>query len=196
MFQNCNFNPNQFNNFNMNPSFQQAFNNMGQNNQNNNPMELNYYLMQMMNMNPYLFQMNNNSHQNIMFMPSNFNNNNGFQDLGILPRPNQIPNLMNDPDSFPGMPGPRINITFETSTGIIKNISTPYKVTVKELLIKFAEKVGINANLIWDKIVFISNGLSIKGEDLNKTVQQYFQGGYSKFQVKIIVFDKSNIIGA
>ena len=39
MFQNCNFNPNQFNNFNMNPSFQQAFNNMGQNNQNNNPME-------------------------------------------------------------------------------------------------------------------------------------------------------------
>ena len=197
MFQNCNFNPNQFNNFNMNPSFQQAFNNMGQNNQNNNPMELNYYLMQMMNMNPYLFQMNNNSHQNIMFMPSsNFNNNNGFQDLGILPRPNQIPNLMNDPDSFPGIPGPRINITFETSTGIIKNISTPYKVTVKELLIKFAEKVGINANLVWDKIVFISNGLSIKGEDLNKTVQQYFQAGYSKFQVKIIVFDKSNIIGA
>ena len=182
MFQNCNFNPNQFNNFNMNPSFQQAFNNMGTNNQNNNPMELNYYLMQMMNINPYLFQMNNNSHQNIMFMPSNFNNNNGFQDLGILPRPNQIPNLM--------------NITFETSTGIIKNISTPYKVTVKELLIKFAEKVGINANLIWDKIVFISNGLSIKGEDLNKTVQQYFQSGYSKFQVKIIVFDKSNIIGA
>ena len=152
--------------------------------------------MQMMNMNPYLFQMNNNSHQNIMFMPSNFNNNNEFQDLRILPRPNQIPNLMNDPDSFPGIPGPRINITFETSTGIIKNISTPYKVTVKELLIKFAEKVGINANLVWDKIVFISNGLSIKGEDLNKTVQQYFQGGYSKFQVKIIVFDKSNIIGA
>ena len=197
MFQNCNNNPNQFNNFDMNPSFQQAFNNMGQNNQNNNQMELNYYLMQMMNMNPYLFQMNNNSHQNFMFMPSsNFNNNNGFQDLGILPRPNQISNLMNDQDSFPGIPGPRINATFMTSTGITKNISTPYNVTVKELIFKFAEKVGINPILALDKIVFISNGLSIKGEDLNKTVHQYFQSGYNKFQVKIIVFDKSNIIGA
>ena len=197
MFQNCNFNPNQFNNFNMNPSFQQAFNNIGQNNQNDNQMELNYYLMQMMNINPYLFQMNNNSHQNFMFMPSsNFNNNNGFQDLGILPRTNQISNLMNDLDSFPGMPGPRINITFKTSTGITKNISTPYNVTVKELIIKFAEKVGINPILAWDKIVFISNGLSIKGEDLNKTVHQYFQSRYNKFQAIIIVIDKSNIIGA
>ena len=196
MLQNYNFNPNQFNNFNMNPSFQQAFNNMGSNNLNNSPMELNYYLMQMMNINPYLFQMNNNPNHNFMFNTSNFNNNNGSQDLGILPRPNQISNLMKDPDSFPGIPGPRINITFETSTGIIKNISTPLNVTVKELLIKFAEKVGVNTNLVWDKIVFITNGLSIKGEDLNKTVQQYFQAGYSKFQVKIIVFDKSNIIGA
>ena len=196
MFQNYNFNSNQFNNFNMDPSFQQAFNNMGSNNQNYNPMEANYYLMQMMNMNPYIFQMNNNSHQNIMFMPSsNFNNNNGIQDLGILPRPNQIPNLMNDPDSFPGIPGPRINITFETSTGITKNIASPLNITVKELLSKFAQKVGINENLVWDKIFFIVNGLLIKKEDQNKTVQQYFQGGYSKFQVKIIVFDKSNIIG-
>ena len=196
MFQNCNFNPNQFNNFNMNPSFQQAFNNMGQNNQNNNPMELNYYLMQMMNINPYLFQMNNNSHQNIMFMPSNFNNNNGFQDLGILPRPNQIPNLMNDPDSFPGIPGPRINITFETSTGITKNIPSPLNITVKELLSKFAQKVGINENLVWDKIFFIVNGLVLKREDQNKTVQQYFQSSYNQINYKVVVLDKSNIIGA
>jgi len=197
MFQNCNFNHNQFNNFNMNPSFQQAFNNMGQNNQNYNPMELNYYLMQMMSINPYIFQMNNNSHQNFMFMPSSNNsNNNGLQDLGVLPRPNQVSNLMDNQDSFPGILGPRINITFETGTGITKNISTPLGVTVKDLLRKFAQKVGINENIVFDKIFFIVNGLSIKKEDLNKTVQKYFQDGYSKFQVKIIVFDKSNIIGA
>jgi len=197
MFQNCNFNPNQFNNFNMNPSFQQAFNNMGQNNQNNNPMELNYYLMQMMNINPYIFQMNNNSHQNFIFMPSSNNsNNNGFHDLGVLPRPNQASNLMDNQDSFPGIQGPRINITFETGSGITKNISTPLGVTVKDLLRKFAQKVGINENIVFDKIFFIVNGLSIKKEDLNKTVQKYFQDRYSKFQVKIIVLDKSNIIGA
>ena len=197
MFQNYNFNPNQFNNFNMNPSFQQAFNNMGQNNQNYNPMELNYYLMQMMSMNPYIFQMNNNSHHNFMFMPSsNFNNNNGSQDLGILPRPNQTSNLMDNQDPFPGISGPRINITFETSTGIIKNIPSPLSITVKELLSKFAQKVGINQNLLWDKIFFIVNGLVIKKEDQNKTVQKYFQSSYNQITYKVVVLDKSNIIGA
>ena len=197
MFQNNNFNPNQFNNFNMNPSFQQAFNNMGQNNENYNPIELNYYLMQMMSMNPYIFQMNNNSHQKFMFMPSsNFNNNNGSQDLGILPRPNQTSNLIDNQDLFPGISGPRINIIFETSTGITKNIASPLNITVKELLSKFAQKVGINENLVWDKIFFIVNGLVIKKEDQNKTVQNYFQSCYNQINYKVIVLDKSNIIGA
>ena len=197
MFQNFNFNPNQSNNFNMNPSFQQAFNNMGTNNQNNNPMELNYFLMQMMNMNPYIFQMNNNPQQNFNFIQSsNFNNNNGFQNLGILPRPNQTSNLMDNQDPFPGIPGPRLNITFETSTGITKNIPSPLNITVKELLSKFAQKVGINENLVWDKIFFIVNGLVIKREDQNKTVQQYFQSSYNQINYKVVVLDKSNIIGA
>ena len=197
MFQNFNFNPNQSNNFNMNPSFQQAFNNMGTNNQNNNPMELNYYLMQMMNMNPYIFQMNNNPQQNFNFIQSsNFNNNNGFQNLGILPRPNQTSNLMDNLDPFPGIPGPRINIIFETSTGITKNFPSPLSITVKELLSKFAQKVGINENLVWDKIFFIVNGLVIKREDQNKTVQQYFQSSYNQINYKVVVLDKSNIIGA
>ena len=197
MFQNNNFDPNHFNNFNMDPSFQQAFNNMGQNNQNYNPIELNYYLMQMMSMNPYIFQMNNNSHQNFMFMPSsNFNNNNGSQDLGILPRPNQTSNLTDNQDPFFGKSGPRINITFETSTGITINIPSPLSITVKELLSKFAQKVGINENLVWDKIFFIVNGLVIKKEDQNKTVQKYFQSSYNQINYKVVVLDKSNIIGA
>ena len=198
MFQNYNFNQNQFNNnFNMNPSFQQAFNNMGPNNQNYNQMDLNYYLMQMMNMNPYIFQMNNNSHQNFMFTPSsNFNSNNGFQDLGILPRPNQASNIIDNQDPFPGKIGPRLNITFETSTGITINISAPLDVTVKELLTKFARKAGINENLVWDKIFFIVNGLILKKEDQNKTVQQYFQSGFVQTVYKVVVLDKSNIIGA
>ena len=197
MFQNYNFNPNQSNNFNMNPSFQQAFNNMGTNNQNNNPMELNYFLMQMMNMNPYIFQMNNNPQQNFNFIQSsNFNNNNGFQNLGILPRPNQTSNLMDNLDPFPGIPGLRINIIFETSTGITKNFPSPLSITVKELLSKFAQKVGINENLVWDKIFFIVNGLVIKREDQNKTVQQYFQSSYNQINYKVVVLDKSNIIGA
>ena len=198
MFQNCNFNQNQnqFNNFNMNPSFQQAFNNMGPNNQNYNPMELNYYLMQMMNMNPFIFQMNNNPNQNFMFTRPSNNNNNGFQNLGILPRPNQTSNLMDYQDPFPGIQGPRINITFETSTGITKNIPAPLSITIKELLTSFAQKVGINENLVWDKIFFIVNGLVIKKEDQNKTVQEYFQSTYNQINFKVVVFDKSNIIGA
>ncbi len=197
MFQNYNFNPNQFNNLNMNPSFQQVFNNMGPNNQNYNPMELNYYLMKMMSMNPYIFQMNNNSHQNFMSMSSsNFNNNNGFQNSGVLPRPNQTSNSMDNQDPFPGIPGNRINITFETSTGITKNFPTPLGITVKQLLTKFAQRVGINPNLVWDKIFFIVNGLIIKKEDQDKTVQQYFQSCYNQINFKVVVLDKSNIIGA
>ena len=159
-------------------------------------MELNYYLMQMMNMNPFLFQMNNNQRQNFMFQkPSNFNNNN-IVEGGVLPRPNQVTNLMDNQDLFPGIPGPRLNIIFETSTGIIKNITTPLQVTVKDLLTKYAQKVGINEKLVWDKIFFVINGLVIKEEDQYQTVQQYFQSGNNQIQYKIVVLDKSNIIGA
>ena len=201
MFQNPNFN----NNMNINQASYQAFHNMLNMNQNyylNNQINLNNLMMQYMMMNPNFFQMNYNPQNNIQntaFQPINLDNLNQkyiIQNGGVMPRPNKVNNISNI-DSFPGYSGPRINIIFETGTGLKINIPTPINITIQELLIKFAKRVGVSEALLGKKLFFVVNGGTIPANEKN-IVKNFFKDYTNnlKDQVKIIVLDASNVIGA
>ena len=208
MFPNFNFNGSPINNMNINQGAYQAFLNMMQMNQNfnpNNQNDLNNLMMQFMLLNPNFFQVNNNPQQNAYFNPMQFinnipqpNNNNINPTGGVLPRINQINNSNDYIDDFPGHIGQRINITFETGTGIKKNIATPLDVTVGELLSKFTKRVGVSESLIQNKLFFVINGETIDKNKQKKKVEEFFtySSNFLNSQFKIIVLDASNVIGA
>jgi hypothetical protein len=193
------------NNMNVNPQAYQAFINMINMNQNlnmRNSMNLNDYMMQYMMMNPFFFQMNNNiqyNNQNMQaFNLGNLNNQNLIQNGGLMPRKKNFNPNVNNIDSFPGYTGPRMNVVFETGTGIHINIACPNNISVKDLLIKFAERVGVSPLLIGKKIFCVVNGSTIRADE-QTSVGDYFRDQISnqlKFQVKIIFLDASNVIGA
>ena len=113
-------------------------------------------------------------------------------------RPSQIMNnssIYNDP--FPFYQGQRLNILFETGTGLKLNIASPLNISVKELLLAYIHKIGIGESLLGNKIFFIVNGRTISSNE-QKTVIDYFRDCLygNANQVKVIVLDASNIIGA
>ena len=186
------------NNFmNNNPMAYQAFLNMMQMNPNfnqNNQMNINNLILQYMMMNNQFIQ---NPFQQIN-IGGNFNQQQIIQNGGVLPRKEQLNYLNANKDSFPGYVGERINIVFETGIGITINIATPINVTVKDLLIKFTERVGVSPLLINKKLFFVVNGSTIDSQE-QKTVGAYFKDSRTnalKFQVKIVVLDASNVVGA
>ena len=191
-------------NQNLNQNSYQAFLNMLNMNQNyyaNNQINLNNLMMQFMLMNPNFFGKNNtqNNFQNNNFQSINLNNlseENIIKNGGIMPRPNRANNLSNI-DSFPGYTGQRINIIFETGAGLKVNIPTPLNVSVEQLLIKFANRVGVSPTLLGKKIFFIINGGTIAVNE-KKLAKDFFIDftNQLKDQVKIIVLDASNVIGA
>ena len=208
MFFNGNINNmNNMNNMNINPAAYQAFINMMNMNQNYNldPMTLNNLMIQYMMMNPNFFQMNNpqlNNFQNLNKIQNanfgNLNNQSIIQNGGVMPRPNKFNQSMaNNIESFPGNFNKRINIIFETGTGLKINIPTPINVTVNELLLKFANRVGVSESLINQKLFFVVNGGTIKANE-KSLVGNYFRNnsGFLNDQMKIIVLDASNVIGA
>ena len=182
---------------NNNPMAYQAFLNMMQMNPNfnqNNQMNINNLMLQYMMMNNQFIQ---NPFQQIN-IGGNFNQQQIIQNGGVLPRKEQLNYLNANKDSFPGYVGERINIVFETGIGITINIATPINVTVKDLLIKFTERVGVSPLLINKKLFFVVNGSTIDSEE-QKTVGAFFKDSRTnalKFQVKIIVLDASNVVGA
>ena len=109
-------------------------------------------MIQYMMMNPNFFQMNFNLQNNIqntdfqLINLDNLNQKNIIQNGGIMPRPNKVNNISNI-DSFPGYSGTRINIIFETGTGLKINIPTPINVTVQELLIKLTFLISSILNI-------------------------------------------------
>ena len=204
MFPNQNFSGNMnnnFNNMNLNQDAYQAFLNMMNMNLNNS-MDINNFMMQFIMMNPNFFQNNfipqNNFQQfnnmqsiNLGNVNPDYINRNG----GVIPRPKNFNNM--NIDSFPGYNSRRINIIFETGTGLKINMATPICVSVEELLIKFAYRVGVGQSLLGTKIFFIVNGATIQPNEKTQ-VGNYFRDFYNnlKDQVKIIVLDASNVIGA
>ena len=95
---------------------------------------------------------------NPLFFP-NQNNinilNNQIPSSGVLPR---LENKKEFVDDFPGNNNRRINIMFETPTGLVKNIAAPSNIKVKDLLLTFSKKVKISPNLLGKKVFFILNG--------------------------------------
>ena len=200
MFPNQNFNGN-MNNMNLNQDAYQAFLNMMNMNLNNS-MDINNFMMQFIMMNPNFFQNNfipQNNFQQFNYMQSinlgnvnpDYINRNG----GVIPRPKNFNNM--NINSFPGYNSRRINIIFETGTGLKINIATPICVSIEELLIKFAYRVGVSQSLLGTKIFFIVNGATIQPNEKTQ-VGNYFKdfSNNLKDQVKIIVLDASNVIGA
>ena len=116
-----------------------------------------------------------------------------------MPRPNGVNNnnTVRKGDIFPGYEGPRINIIFETGTGLIFNFPTPLNVSVSELLYKFIRKVGVSDSLLGKKIFFIFNGKTIPINE-PRSVNTFFneENLGAANQTKIVVIDGNNVIGA
>ena len=192
---------------NMNQAAYQAFLNMLMMNQNFSPnqTDINNMMMQFMMMNPNFFQMNFpqnnpnfNSIQAINVNPQNEQQ--IIQNGGVLPRPkDNINNNLSNKDPFPGFIGPRLNIIFETGTGLKLNFPTPGTIKIKDLLKQFSKRVGVSESLLGQKIFFIINGKTIPIEE-ESTCQNFFiNNGFSmgaSTQIKIVVVDATNVIGA
>ncbi len=183
------------NNMNLDPIAFQQFLNMLQMGQNFNPNYLNNLMMQYNMMNPNFF--GNNNIQNQMFNNDFQQKINIIQNGGVLMRPKQVNNNTLYQDPFPYYTGQRMNILFETGAGLKLNIAAPYTISVQELLVTYIKKVGVSSTLLGSKIFFIVNGKTIPINE-KKTVIDYFRDclyGTSN-QVKVIVVDANNVIGA
>ena len=198
MFQGQNFNNNM--NYNNNMNFNNSMNF-------NNQMSFQAFLNMLMQMNPnfnFNFPMNFNPNfgGNMQQQQPQFNLSNSAQNIilngGVMPRPNNTPNMMNNVDLFPNYPPtPRLNVFFETGAGLKVNIPTPPNAPIHELLTKFMNKVGVSESLMGEKIFFIVNGKTIS---INEQTQceKYFRDNALAINslVKIVVIDASNVIGA
>ena len=182
-------------------------------NQNNMNQDTNQALLNMLNMNPNSspnpMQLYEKLNQSMMMMSSNHSNLKNknaikswvetyqnrekiIKNGGVMPRPKDFEYNSNCYNPFPGYIGERINIIFETGTGLKLNFATPLSVSVKDLLRQFIIRVGVSETLLGKKIFFIINGHKIP---INEEIScQDFFGKIN--QVKIIVLDGSNIIGA
>ena len=208
MFQN-NMN-NMFNNQNMNNNFN------NQNNMNmmmNNPLIFNMF-MQFMNQNMNnMNNMNNNFNNNNMNnnfnnnMNNNFNNNNMNNNFnnnmnnnnnnnnneeppkGLLERGNNLITIENiNPYESPNEIK---NINLNASSGLNVLVKISNNKTVKDLLLTFANKVGVDKKHLGKEIVFLFNAEKLNVEDSRK-VKDVFGGGFST----ITVVDQQNVIGA
>ena len=184
-------NPNLNNYMNFDPITFLNFMNMMQMNQNINQMN--------MNMNPYwiwfqIFQ--NNPNLRKQYNAQNQNDQSIILNGGVLPRPKNIQNNLNN-DPFPNYQGQRFNILFETGAGLKVNISAPFNLSVENLLIAFTNRIGVSPLLLGNKIYFIVNGLNIPIHE-KKTCEEFFRNCAfaTKSQVRIVVIDASNVIGA
>jgi hypothetical protein len=160
---------------NINPALVNAFLNMmmNQNVMNNNQMDLNKMV------NPNIFQI--------------------IQNGGVLPRATGVNNnkTVQSEDLFPGNMSDRINVIFETGTGLKFNFPTPLNVPVSQLLHKFIRKVGVSETLLGTKIFFIINGKTIPINEPRSVANYFSELSYGiNGQVKIVVIDGNNVIGA
>ena len=181
------------------------------NNMNFNPVLFQNFMNMMMLMNPNLI---NNMQMNTMyqnFYQMNQNNPNFLQQFayypqstqniivngGVMPRPNNNQNSNGYQELFPNYIGPKLNILFETGAGHKLNVPTPTNVTVEELLIKYITRVGVSPSLLGKKIFFLVNGKTIPIHEKTKTEQFFGNLAYgANNQIKVIVIDASNVIGA
>ena len=176
--------------------------NMGYNSNNynynmNNSEDSMNLMMNWMNMNPLLLQMyNNNMFQNNYNMPQNYNNNINLN------------NSNNNQTNFNGGTNTNapstcydlsqnsneqiFNVIFIHQTGKKTMMKCPYSFKVKDLLLQYISRMGLNDYVIGKEIFFIYNGLKIDEKEEKIIGQFFFQGMLQT----ILVVDTKNIIGA
>ena len=170
-----NMNFNNFNNFiNMN-SGMNMFNN------NTNPMVLQwnmflnqFYKQQMMN------KINNQNQFDIWINQGNNNNKDRLSNLNqsVIANP------------FSQMPGPKINIIFQTVKGYKVTIPAPLNIPMHQVLVQYIIKVGLGPGALSDGFYFLFNGQKIDSNDENMLVGQLATTG----PANIIVIDTKNLI--
>ena len=176
--------------------------NMGYNSNNynynmNNSEDSMNLMMNWMNMNPLLLQMyNNNMFQNNYNMPQNYNNNNNLNNSnnnqanfngGTNPNaPSTCYDLSQNSNE------PKFNVVFIHQTGKKTMMICPYSLKVKDLLLQYISRMGLNDYVIGKEIFFIYNGLKIDEKEEKSIGKYFFQGMLQT----ILVVDTKNIIGA
>ena len=183
----------------MNMNNNQMNMNNNQMNMNNNQMNMNNNQMNMMNlmmmancmnnMNKLVETFNNLNKNNINNQAKNNNNKNNKR-KGILPNKDDRFNVSNN--AFPEIPGNRINIIFNTSTGHTFTLIVPEKVRIGLIFREYAQKVNISPNLINNGIYFLFNGRKFKNEAFNQLPEDFGVEDRST----ILVVDTKNFIGA
>ena len=155
-------------------------------------------LMNFINSNPFLTQcisnqqnINNNTNNNLNINPDNINNINGSQS-GILPA-NTIDNIEKNKTFFicPKNRSKRCRITFLTGTGIKSTVSAPINLPVKDLFIEYIKKMGLEPEILGEKINFLYGGMVVNINE-NKNISEY---GLNKPDVTIVIIDTSSLIG-
>ena len=172
-----NMNFNNFNNFiNMN-SGMNMFNN------NTNPMVLQWNMF----LNQFYKQMMKNkiNNQNQFDIWINKGNNNNKDRLSNL---NQ--SVIANP--FSQMPGPKINIIFQTVKGYKVTIPAPLNIPMQQVLVQYIIKIGLGPGALSDGFYFLFNGQKIDSNDENMLVGQLATTG----PANIIVIDTKNLIGS
>ena len=178
------------NNMNMNNFINS---NMGMNSI-NNPMgaQMNLMLQNFYNQMAQLQAMNFNNQ--VRMMNYNVNNNaNNVKRTDRLPTYNE--NIPNDP--FPGYPGERANLIFQTSKGYKITLIAPLVVQFHQVLVEYIKKVGLGPNALYDGFVFLYNGAKIDIKDKVKLVRDVaYIRNVKQNHIVIVVVDTKNLIGS
>ena len=182
------------NNMNMNNFIN---NNMGMNSI-NNPMtiQMNMMLQNFYNQMAQLQAMNFNNQANMMNYSINNNNNNNANNTKATDRlPTSNDNIPNDP--FPGYPGEKANLIFQTSKGFKVTIIAPLVVQLYQVLVEYIKKVGLGPNALFDGFVFLYNGAKIDIKDKAKLVRDIaYIANVQQNHIVIVVVDTKNLIGS
>ena len=153
---------------------------MNQNINMKNQIDMSNFILNMMMMNQSKFNNNfNNIYQQqnynlngineINFQNNNLNNEANLQN-SVFGRIKENNKEYNDP--FPGYKGRRINCTFLTQEGTRINIAAPENIKVKELFLKFINRVGLDEKVLGNKIFFIIDGRKINEYD-DRTIKNF-----------------------
>ena len=170
---------------NMNNMWNNNGNNNGMNNINNMPNSMNNLNNNMSN--SFNIQNNNN---NMSYSSGNVisnNRNQNQQPQELIPRGDKV---IRDTSMNINSNGQKmINVTFDASTGLRVIIAISKNTTVKQLVEKYIERIGIGKNHIGKDIIFLFNGG--KMDPFSEDNLQNFPD-----LAIITVFDQNNVIGA
>ena len=95
-------------------------------------------------------------------------------------------------DPFSQIPGPKINIIFQTGKGYKVTIPAPLNIPMHQVLVQYIIKVGLGPGALSDGFYFLFNGQKINSNDENILVGQLAITG----PANIIVIDTKNLIGS